>query len=95
DQGYKVTSVDRSQPLADLAKSRLGVQIEVGSFDDVEEASIFEGVWANSSLLHLDDEKLKLDSEDFHRGLKIKHKAITSGLNLSSRHIFVRSVPTL
>lgn len=70
DAGYKVTSVDGSWALAAVAKERLNVDVKVMMFEDLDSVSIFDGVWASSSLLHLNDSCLARVLSNIERSLK-------------------------
>lgn len=50
--GLEVTAVDASEQMIALAASIPGVTARVATFDDVTEDSLYDGVWANFSLLH-------------------------------------------
>lgn len=51
--GLRVTALDASPELARIASRRLGQQVLVSSFEDLEFQAEFAGAWASASLLHL------------------------------------------
>lgn len=59
DKGYRVTSVDGSEKLADIACRYIGRDVICSTFQDYEPAEIFDGIWACASLLHLPIDELK------------------------------------
>jgi superfamily II DNA or RNA helicase/HKD family nuclease len=55
DRGYRVNAFDASPALAKLATELLGQEVATRTFDQVDEAACYDGVWACASLLHLRD----------------------------------------
>ena len=53
-QGYRVVAVDGSERLCELASQYIGQQVICSTFQDYEPEGIFDGIWACSSLLHLE-----------------------------------------
>lgn len=53
EQGFEVTPLDGSAGLAKIAQARLGRPVRVQLFEDLEDQAVFDGVWANASLLHV------------------------------------------
>ena len=53
DLGFSVSAFDGSEPLARLASEHIGQRVHVRTFADVNEISVYDGVWACASLLHL------------------------------------------
>lgn len=51
--GYTVDAFDASQELAKLASEFTGIPVEVLSFAEFERPSVYDGIWACASLLHL------------------------------------------
>jgi 2-polyprenyl-3-methyl-5-hydroxy-6-metoxy-1,4-benzoquinol methylase len=56
--GYDVTAFDASPALAKLASKHTGLDVQVHSFTEVEEESMYDGVWACASLLHVPRKEL-------------------------------------
>ncbi|WP_069301520.1 class I SAM-dependent DNA methyltransferase [Neptunicoccus sediminis] len=68
DAGFTVTALDASPKMVELGAARYGLDITLGTFDDVA----FDGVWASFSLLHA-------ARQDMPRHLKAIHTALKSG----------------
>ncbi|OEC98075.1 MULTISPECIES: class I SAM-dependent methyltransferase [unclassified Rhizobium] len=51
--GFDVTPTDRSAQLAREAEKRLGKPVRVMRFEDLDATEIFDGIWAEASLLHV------------------------------------------
>jgi SAM-dependent methyltransferase len=50
--GLHVTATDASAEMVALAAARPGVTAHQASFDDITEDALYDGIWANFSLLH-------------------------------------------
>lgn len=55
DAGYLVDAFDGSEQLAKLASLRTGLSVKHLRFDQLDSLDAYDGVWACSSLVHLDD----------------------------------------
>lgn len=53
EKGFDVTPTDGSAELARQAEKRIGRPVTVMRFQDLEAVEIFDGVWAEASLLHV------------------------------------------
>ncbi|CAN5619104.1 class I SAM-dependent methyltransferase [soil metagenome] len=53
ERGFDVTPLDGSAGLARIAQQRLGRPVRVQLFEDLEDEAVFDGIWANASLLHV------------------------------------------
>ncbi|WP_273822384.1 DUF3427 domain-containing protein [Pseudomonas asplenii] len=51
--GYRVAAFDASPALATLASQHLGQPVSVRRFAEVSEISLYDGIWACASLLHV------------------------------------------
>lgn len=51
--GYRVRAFDACPELVGLAKQHAAHEVELRSFADVEETSLYDGIWACASLLHV------------------------------------------
>ena len=58
DMGYKVQAIDASSEMCRLANSHTGLEIRQMRFQELEERSIYDGIWASASLLHVRKEEL-------------------------------------
>lgn len=52
EAGLRVTAMDPVPEMIALARTTLGVDARLGTFDDLSEQDAFDGIWANFSLLH-------------------------------------------
>lgn len=52
DAGYEVDATDATQTMADLARDRYGIEVRVERFEDLQADGLYDGIWANFSLLH-------------------------------------------
>jgi SAM-dependent methyltransferase len=50
--GLQVTATDAVSEMVALASQHLGVNAVCASFDDIDGTDIYDGIWANFSLLH-------------------------------------------
>ena len=58
EAGYDVTAVDGSRTLCDEATKYTGIEVRCMRFDELNEISIYDGVFACASLLHVPAEEL-------------------------------------
>ncbi|WP_456388358.1 class I SAM-dependent methyltransferase [Profundibacter sp.] len=67
-QGCLVDAVDASLEMVRLADQHAGVSARHASFDDITDAAVYDGIWANFSLLHA-------PRADFPKHLAALHRA--------------------
>lgn len=53
DAGHAVTAIDASADMAMLASARIGQNVIVCAFQDLDFEAEFDGAWASASLLHV------------------------------------------
>lgn len=53
EKGFRVSAFDASMELAARATVHAGIQVAVRHFNDVNEVSCYDGIWACASLLHV------------------------------------------
>ncbi|AUR09233.1 class I SAM-dependent DNA methyltransferase [Phaeobacter inhibens] len=70
--GLRPLAMDASAEMIALADQLSGVQTQLASFDDLSGIDIYDGVWANFSLLHA-------SRADFPRHLRAIRQALRSG----------------
>lgn len=70
NKGYRVTAMDASKNLAELASRLLNQPVRVLRFDELDYEEEFDGVWANASLLHVPRKEMPGVLERFTRALK-------------------------
>lgn len=68
--GYKVDAFDASIELAKLAEDLTGLDIKCLRFQEFEPKPIYDGIWANASLLHVPHEELHDVLISFRNSLK-------------------------
>ena len=52
DAGLRVTATDAVPEMVALADTHAGVNAQVATFDDIAGQDLYDGIWANFSLLH-------------------------------------------
>lgn len=70
NHGYKVTAFGASHEMAKMASSKIGQEVPVLTFQEMRFDSIFDGVWAQLSLIHVPYEETRSVYEKIHRALK-------------------------
>jgi SAM-dependent methyltransferase len=51
--GYRVDGVDASAAMADLAREHAGIPVRVLRAQELDDAEVYDGIWACASLLHV------------------------------------------
>lgn len=59
EQGYQVDAIDGSEELCKLASELTGIEVQHMYFQDLSEEEKYDGIWACSSILHLNLEDLE------------------------------------
>ena len=59
DNGYDVTAIDGSIELCKKASEYTGIEVKHMLFQELDEKDAYDGIWACSSILHLNKEELK------------------------------------
>ena len=59
DKGYQVEATDGSAELFKLASEYTGICVKQMLFEELDECEKYDGIWACSSILHLDKRALK------------------------------------
>lgn len=57
NSGFNVTSIDASLGQVQMANQRIGVTAQCQRFDQIQSTNEFDGIWANSSLQHVEYSK--------------------------------------
>lgn len=58
EHGYTVTAIDGSEKMCELATKYIGQEVKCMKFDELSEESKYDGIWACSSILHVERENL-------------------------------------
>lgn len=58
DQGYHVDAIDGSVELCKLASQHTGIRVRHMLFQELSAVSVYDGIWACSSILHLPRKEL-------------------------------------
>lgn len=72
EAGLKVEAVDASAAMVAMAASHPGVSARQARFDEIAGEALYDGIWANFSLLHA-------PRADFPRHLAALHRALRPG----------------
>ena len=57
-EGHNATATDASAEMVKLARKHAGITVRQEVFDDITGTDIYDGIWANFSLLHADPDRL-------------------------------------
>ncbi len=80
--GLQVSAMDAVPEMVAMAEKNDGVDARVATFDDIEDEAIYDGIWANFSLLHAPRADMPRHLAALHRAMKpggIFHIALKSG----------------
>ena len=58
EKGYTVRAIDGSEKLCELASEYIGQKVDCMKFDELSDESKYDGIWACSSILHVERENL-------------------------------------
>ncbi len=78
ENGYKVKAIDGSIEMCKLASEYIGQEVECMKFDELNEENVYDGIWACSSILHVEKEQLGIILEKIIKALKEKGIIYTS-----------------
>lgn len=70
--GLNVYASDASQKMVDIAKSKFNVNAIKAEFRDLSEVNLYDGVWANFSLLHAPRSEMLSNLKKIHNSMKKK-----------------------
>lgn len=59
DKGYDVNAIDGSEELCKKASEYTGIEVKHMYFQELQEVETYDGIWACSSILHLNRNELK------------------------------------
>jgi SAM-dependent methyltransferase len=81
--GFDPDPVDASTSMVTVANARHGIGARLGTFDDIDAVGVYDGVWANFSLLHAPREDLPRHLAALRRALKpggVLHVGMKTGV---------------
>lgn len=58
ENGYKVKAIDGSEEMCKLASEYIKQEVECMKFDELNEENTYDAIWACSSIVHVEKEKL-------------------------------------
>lgn len=70
ENGFDVVAIDGSEELCKIAEAHTGIKVKCMLFQELDEVSKYDGVWACSSILHLTREELKTVFQKMINSLK-------------------------
>lgn len=70
-KGYRVTAIDGSSEMCKLASDYIGQEVECMRFDQLSVDSKYDGIWACSSILHVEKESLPEILRKMVKALKV------------------------
>ena len=54
ERGYRVKAIDGSSKLCNLASKYIGQQVQCMRFEELSDDSVYDGIWACSSIIHVE-----------------------------------------
>lgn len=69
NRGYRVTAFDASEEMISIASKETGLNVKKLMFQDMNFDEIFDGVWAQASLLHMSYQETREVYEGIYRAL--------------------------
>ena len=70
NKGFSVDSLDGSAEMKAQAERLFGIKVKLSSFLSLEEKDKYDGIWAQASILHLEEHDLKTALTLIERALK-------------------------
>ncbi len=70
EQGYKIKAIDGSTEMCKLASEYIKQEVKCMKFDELEEVEKYDAIWACSSILHVEKDKLPNILEKMVRAIK-------------------------
>lgn len=53
DNGFSVDAIDASETIAAITSQRLGIDVEVKLFEEIDALQVYDATWASASLIHI------------------------------------------
>lgn len=70
DKGYKIEAIDGSIEMCKLASKYINQEVKCMKFNELDDVNTYDGIWACSSILHVEKEKLSNIMEKMINALK-------------------------
>ena len=70
NKGFSVDSLDGSAEMKAQAERLFGIKVKLSSFLSLEEKDKYDGIWAQASILHLEEHDLRVALTLIERALK-------------------------
>ena len=70
NKGFSVDSLDGSSEMKAQAERLFGIKVKLASFLSLEEKEKYDGIWAQASILHLEEHDLRVALTLIERALK-------------------------
>lgn len=58
NKGYKVKAIDGSIEMCKLASKYINQEVDCMKFEELNDTNVYDGIWACSSILHIEKDKL-------------------------------------
>lgn len=78
DNGYKVKAIDGSIKMCEFASEYIGQEVSCMKFEELDDINTYDGIWACSSILHVEKELLPIVLTKMIRALKTNGIIYTS-----------------
>lgn len=78
EHGFQVTAIDGSEELCRLASEYTGIEVKQMLFQELKDINHYDGIWACSSILHLQKTELKQVLKKMEQALKSNGIVYTS-----------------
>lgn len=78
DNGYKVKAIDGSVEMCKLASKYINQEVNCMKFEELNHIDIYDGIWACSSILHVEKDKLLYILTKMINALKVNGIIYTS-----------------
>lgn len=78
EHGFQVTAIDGSKELCRLASEYTGIEVKQMLFQELSDINLYDGIWACSSILHLQKTELKQVLKKMEQALKSNGIVYTS-----------------
>lgn len=72
EQGFDIVAIDGSSALCKNASEYIGIPVKKMLFQDLDEDSVYDGIWSCAAILHLNYEELKNVIPKIYKALKNK-----------------------